>query len=253
MTYFEDFLETDLVAASLVASQEIPDVVAALDQLMPRLLSGGDRMMVRRYSHFVDIAAQGLAYMPARHAEVLPPPVFMHEHLWQCATALPWTAPTSDGLGITTVMVDRLRGFASGLPQEHVQPCHDIDEHYYSWFCKSFAVARLEREYSSPLRRAMATLNLSKSDVGKLMGVSRQAVEKWELSGLPAERAGKVGVIAEIADILKYRLQDGLPALVARREAKAYGGRTMLDLISQDEHEWLLQSVKESFDFARVA
>lgn len=253
MTHFEDFLETDLFAASQVASQEIPDVVAALDQLIPRLLSGGDRMMVRRYCRFIDIAAQELAYVPARHAHALPSPAFIHEQLWQCATALPWTAPTSDGLGITTVMVDRLRGFASGLPQEYVQPRHDVDEHYYLWFCKSFSVARLEREYSTPLRRAMATLNLSSSDVGNLMGVSRQAVEKWEFTGLPAERAGKIGAIAEIADILKYRLQDGMPALVARREAKAYGGRTMLDLIGQDEHEWLLQSVKESFDFARVA
>ena len=43
------------------------------------------------------------------------------------------------------------------------------------------------------------------------------------------------------------------PAVVARREADAYGGRSMLDLIAGDEHEWLLQSVNESFDFARVA
>lgn len=99
----------------------------------------------------------------------------------------------------------------------------------------------------------MTTLDLSSADVADLMGVTRQAVDKWLFSGPPAERMGKIGVIAEISDILRYRLRAGMPAVVARRGAEAYDVRSMLDLIAQDEHEWLLQSVKESFDFARVA
>ena len=35
--------------------------------------------------------------------------------------------------------------------------------------------------------------------------------------------------------------------------AAAYGGRSMLDLIADDKHQWLLQSVRESSDLARVA
>ena len=99
----------------------------------------------------------------------------------------------------------------------------------------------------------MDTLSLSKSDVAHLMGVSRQAVDKWLLAGPPAERAPKIGAIAELADILRYRLLPGLPAEVVRRPAEAYGGRTMVEVIAGDEHEWLLQTTKDSFDFSRVA
>ena len=83
--------------------------------------------------------------------------------------------------------------------------------------------------------------------------MKRQAVEKWLLTGPPIERIGKIGVLAEIADILRYRLRDGMPPVVVRRGADAYGGRTMLEVIAQDEHEWLLRSVRDSFDFTRVA
>ena len=98
----------------------------------------------------------------------------------------------------------------------------------------------------------MTTLDLSGRDVAGLMGVTRQAVDKWQLTGPPVERMDKIGAIAEISNILRYRLRDGMPAAVVRRKAEAYGGRSMLDLIAEDEHEWLLQSVKESFDFTRV-
>ena len=41
--------------------------------------------------------------------------------------------------------------------------------------------------------------------------------------------------------------------MVVRRSADAYSGRTMLEVIAQGDHEWLLRSVKDSFDYARVA
>ena len=44
-----------------------------------------------------------------------------------------------------------------------------------------------------------------------LRAASRQAVDKWLLAGPPAERAPKIGAIAELADILWYRLLPGLP------------------------------------------
>lgn len=110
-----------------------------------------------------------------------------------------------------------------------------------------------EREHAAPLRRAMATLDLSRSEVARLMGVKRQAVDKWLLVGPPAERSEKIGALAAIADVLHYRLKVGMPAIVARSEAEGYRGRSMLDLIGEGEHEWLLESVKESFDFRRVA
>ena len=63
----------------------------------------------------------------------------------------------------------------------------------------------------------------------------------------------KIGAIAEISDILRHRLRDGMPPVVARRPADAYGGRSMLEVIADGDHEWLRRSVKDSFDYASVA
>ncbi len=99
----------------------------------------------------------------------------------------------------------------------------------------------------------MTTLDLSSSDIAELMGVKRQAVEKWLLAGPPADRITKIGALAEIADILSYRLRDGTAAVVVRRSADGYDGRSMLEVIADDDYEWLLRSVKDSFDYTGVA
>ena len=99
----------------------------------------------------------------------------------------------------------------------------------------------------------MATLGLSSNDVASLMGVNRQAVEKWLLAEPPPEQMGRIRALAEISDILRCRLRDGMAPVVVRRNADAYDGRTMLEVIAQGDHEWLLRSVKDSFDYTRVA
>lgn len=251
--YLEDLLETDLATASTRAAEGIPDIVAALDQLVPRVQSSHDLATVRRFNSYIDMAAQWLANLPAHRPEALPPRFFLYEQLRKTTDTLPWIVPSADGLGVATALVDKLRGHAGGLRQECVRPRDDIDEYFFSRFCEALAQAQQDMEGSEPLRRTMETLNLSKSDVGRLMGVSRQAVDKWLLAGPPADRAPKIGAIAELADILRYRLLPGLPEKVVRRPADAYAGRTMLELIANDEHEWLLQTTKDSFDFSRVA
>ena len=99
----------------------------------------------------------------------------------------------------------------------------------------------------------MDTFDLTSSDVAGLMGVKRQAVDKWLLAGPPPDRTPKIAAIAEIGDILRHRLGEGLPVAVVRRPAEAYGGRRMLEVIAANEQDWLLCSVKDSFDFRRVA
>lgn len=251
--HLEELFESDLQAASRAVCDVIPDIATALDLLVPRLASGGDRAAVRRYVLFVDAAAHALTELPAHHPEDLPPASVVYKLLCRDTVELPWLAPTADGLGVLTVLVDRFRGFAGGLAQECVRAPHDIDVHRFNWFLKSMAEVELERAQSSPLRRAMTTLELSSNEVAGIMGVKRQAVEKWLLAGPPIERTQKIGVLAEIADILRYRLRDGMPAVVVRRPAVAYGNRSMLELVAEGEHEWLLRSVKESFDLSRVA
>ncbi len=99
----------------------------------------------------------------------------------------------------------------------------------------------------------METLDLSRSELAALMGVNRQLIDEWLLDGISSRNLAKLGVLVELADILRYRLLPGLPAEVVRRPAEAYGGRTMLEVIAADEHEWLLQTTRDSFNFSQVA
>jgi DNA-binding transcriptional regulator YdaS (Cro superfamily) len=251
--HVEDLFRLDLSDASQrVCAEVLPDIAAALDRVLP-LVAHGDRMAVRRYISYVDDAAMTLTALPATDPGELPPSIVVYSMLRQDAAGLRWVAPSSDGIGILTVLVDRLRGFAGGLPQVCGQATRDVDMHHFRWFVKEVAESNHEREQASPLRRAMETFDLTGSAMADLMGVKRQAVDKWLLAGPPPDRAPKIAAIAEIGDILRHRLREGLPIAVVRRPADAYGGRTMLEVIAADEHEWLLRSVRDSFDFRQVA
>ena len=139
MTVIEDLLDGDLAAGSEVACELLPDVVAALDHLVPRLTTPTDRTTVRRYFVFTDAAARALTGLPARCPEAMPAAVVMYGLLRRSCVEAPWVAPSRDGRGALTVLVDRLRGFAGGLPQQCVQARRDIDEHRFAWFLKVMA------------------------------------------------------------------------------------------------------------------
>ena len=104
-----------------------------------------------------------------------------------------------------------------------------------------------------PLCRAMATLDLSSSDIAVMMGVDRQTVDEWLLTGPPVDRTAKIDALAEVADILRFRLRDGKPPVVVRRRADGYNRRSILEVFADDDHEWLLRSVKNSFDYSGPA
>jgi DNA-binding XRE family transcriptional regulator len=104
-----------------------------------------------------------------------------------------------------------------------------------------------------PPRRLMDAFGLSKTELGALFGVRRQAIDQWLERGVPAERQEKVQTLLAIADLLERKLKPARLPGVARRPADAYGGKTMLDLIAADQHDALLKQVRESFDWSSVA
>jgi hypothetical protein len=104
-----------------------------------------------------------------------------------------------------------------------------------------------------PLRRVMDAFELSKTELGSLFGVRRQAVDQWLERGVPSERQDKVQTLVAICDLLERKLKPGRLAGVARRPADAYDGKTMLELITADRHRELLDLVRESFDWASAA
>ena len=97
------------------------------------------------------------------------------------------------------------------------------------------------------------TFGLSKTELAKLFGVSRQAAAGWLDEGPPAGREAKAACLAAIADILARRLKPARIPGIVRTPAPVYEGRSMLELIAVDRHEWLLSSVRDSFDYATTA
>ncbi len=103
------------------------------------------------------------------------------------------------------------------------------------------------------LERTQRLFGLSLTELGRLFGVSRQGVSDWMARGIPAERQDKVATVAAIADLLEHKLKtDRIPG-IARRQADAYRGRTMLELIAEDRQRELLELTRQSFDWANAA
>ncbi|WP_423917830.1 hypothetical protein [Candidatus Poriferisodalis sp.] len=249
----DELLEGDLESASAAAALVVPDVVVALDVLAKWLDNDGGISTVRRYWAQATTASRALADLPSREPDPALSPDTVSALLRHHVAETYWAAPSVDGIGVLTVLVDCLRGVVGGLPHECTKPRPGIDEHRFAWLLKSFSDIELEQHHAEPLRRAMAIFDLSSRDVADMMGVTRQAVDKWLLAGPPPERLAKVGAMAQIADILQHRLRAGMPAAVVRRPAKAYGGRNMLDVLADGEHDWLADSIRASFDYAAVA
>lgn len=111
---------------------------------------------------------------------------------------------------------------------------------------------RLAEGDRSALERLMELLDLSKSDLAKLFGVRRQAIDGWLAGGVPAARQEKLAALSALADLLERKLKRARIPGVARRAADAYGGLTMLEMIEADRHGELLASVRAAFDWARA-
>ena len=249
----DDLLAGDPDTAARAAVGAVPDFVAEMDELAPAVAAGCGRSVLFDYWVAVDSAAQRLTALPAKDPDTAERAATGYFLLRCNAAELLWTAPTVDGTGVLTALVDRFRVLVGGLAHPPRRGGTALDRAVFHWVVVTLADIEFERRVDEPLRRAMATLALTSSDVAKAMGVTRQAVDKWLRSGTPPERLDRIGALAEIADILRHRLRDGMPAAVVRRPADAYGGRSMLEMIADGEHLKLLESVRASFDYARVA
>jgi hypothetical protein len=93
------------------------------------------------------------------------------------------------------------------------------------------------------------TFELTETELGRLFGVSRQAVGQWRERGVPSNRMAKVATVAAIGDLLRHRLKlERIPG-VARRPADAYGGLSLLEMIERDRQDELQAEIRRSFDW----
>lgn len=167
----------------------------------------------------------------------------------------PWVQLKGLGTGVALDLLARARTLLPGveplpLPPGAAFPRLD-DPDALLRFTRLVAIAQQAEQ--SDLERARVVLGLSITELGALFGVTRQAAGLWLADRPPAARSAKAATVAAIADILARRLKPARIPGIVRRPAPEYGGHTMLELIAADRHEWLLESVRRSFDFAATA
>jgi hypothetical protein len=105
----------------------------------------------------------------------------------------------------------------------------------------------------SVLRSLLSSWQLSTAEAARLFGVTRQAMQQWLEGGVPQARQPKVLAVLRIADLLSRNVRPERVPGIVRSPSSGYDGATMLQLIAQDRHQELLDSVARSFDWAATA
>jgi predicted transcriptional regulator len=106
---------------------------------------------------------------------------------------------------------------------------------------------------AADLARSLRVLDISMSEAGRLFGVSRSAVEQWLVRGVPRARLARAANLARIADILERNLKPERIAAVVREPARAYGTKSILDLVREGRDEEARAALERAFDWSRTA
>ena len=106
---------------------------------------------------------------------------------------------------------------------------------------------------AADLARSLRVLDISMSEAGRLFGVSRSAVEQWLVRGVPRARLARAANLARIADILERNLKPERIAAVVREPARAYGTKSILDLVRERRGEQARVALEHAFDWSRTA
>lgn len=104
----------------------------------------------------------------------------------------------------------------------------------------------------SELSHILTTWDMSQSQFGVLMGVSRQAIGKWQ-EQLPADRAVAIADLAAATDLLERYLKPERIAAVVRRCASALDDRSLIDLIGEGRTDDVLEACRTMFDPSAMA
>jgi len=105
----------------------------------------------------------------------------------------------------------------------------------------------------SAIRSLLSAWQLSIAEAARLFGVTRQAMQQWLAGDVPPARLPKVLAVVRIADLLSRNVRPERIGGIVRSPVPGYAGATMLQLIAQDRHQELLDSVARSFDWAATA
>lgn len=124
-----------------------------------------------------------------------------------------------------------------------------VEEQSDATWLASFAAELDRRLATDQLARAMTLWKLSRSELGRLFGVSRQGVTKWLDEGVPAERVEQVADLTAMTDLLVRYLKRDRIAAVVRRAAPNLGGVSLLDLVAAGRSDKALAATQQMFAF----
>ena len=218
------------------------DLVQELQQALPAALAGHEdaaRRYARAWHQLVLYLVGSRSCSPASAVEVLD----------RLALTAPFDplGPIHALMSVATTIIDDMNQRSSIRSSSVILPAAiDFDR---------FTRAVLDElsGAGSALRSLLSSWQLSIAEAARLFGVTRQAMQQWLEDGVPPARQPKVLAVARMADLLgRNILPERIPGIV-RSPASGYDGATMLQLIAQDRHQELLDSVARSFDWAATA
>lgn len=216
-----------------------PELAAEALRWLPDALAGDERA-ARRYAR----AWRGLVRaLCADHPDAPPSAADVLDHL---AVTAPFhhDGPLRALVSAAAGIIPRLRVVKAPRAVRFAPP-PSAD---YARFARS-VLAEVE-DGGSGLRRLMEGWQLTITDVARLFGVTRQAVQQWLDDGVPSARRSKLLAVLEIADLLERNLlAERIPGVV-RAPADSYAGLSLLEAIGLDRHQAVLEDVQRSFDWA---
>ena len=251
-----------LAACAWLAGEELHE----LDEVVPAAIAGGGPAAIHAY---VSAARRLIRRLLAGVHESQPDLAVAGAGFFESFLELgaleapfsPWVNRYGPGKGSALFFVSRLRTALPGSRPLPVPKRDAVLPHWEALGPEEFArfvrrVSELLPVWSDSipqLERVRQLFALSNSELGRLFGASRQAATVWLEKGVPPARLPKLKTVLNIAELLQRKLKPGRLPAVARSKAPAYKGRSMLEMIAQDEHETLLEDVRATFDWAATA
>ncbi len=113
----------------------------------------------------------------------------------------------------------------------------------------AFTDALHQQRAASQARRVFTVWGINHSEAGRMFGVTRQAVSRWIIDGIPATQTVALADLAAATDILTHYVKaDRIPAVV-RRPAPALDHKSLLDFVADGRTSDVVGACRRMFQF----